>query len=121
MKKIIITGALAITLSGCSTIDTVKKYWPRDHDPVMFDHLVTVSIAIDAVDCTKPDWSQVVEISNHLSRSAAWRGDPQADNLKGLLNHAERMSHGGSKTFCELGKKTAAQRIEAAKSAWKGR
>jgi len=38
-----------------------------------------------------------------------------------LLNHAERMSHGGSKTFCTLGKKTATQRIEATKSAWEGR
>jgi hypothetical protein len=31
------------------------------------------------------------------------------------------MSHGGSKIFCEIGKKTAEQRIEAAKSAWRGR
>ena len=120
MKKII-TVALAIALSGCATVDTVKKYWPRDHDPVMFNQLVTVSIAIETIDCGHPDWSQIVAVSNHLSRYAEWRGDPQADNLKGLLNHAERMSHGGSKTFCELGKKTAAQRIEAAKSAWKGR
>jgi hypothetical protein len=121
MKKIITAALLAIALSGCATVDTVKKYWPRDHDPVMFNQLVTVSIAIETIDCGHPDWSQIVAVSNHLSRYAEWRGDPQADNLKGLLNHAERMSHGGSKTFCELGKKTAAQRIEAAKSAWKGR
>jgi hypothetical protein len=121
MKKIITVTLLAIALSGCATVDTVKKYWPRAHDPVMFDHLVTASIAIEMIDCGQPDWSPVVEVSNHLSRYSEWRGDPQADNLKGLLNHAERMSHGGSKTFCELGKKTAAQRIEAAKSAWKGR
>jgi hypothetical protein len=31
------------------------------------------------------------------------------------------MSKGGSKTFCEIGKKTAKQRIDAAKSAWEGR
>jgi hypothetical protein len=120
MKKLLAL-LFVISLSGCATVDTVKKYWPRDHDPVMFNHLVTASIAIDAVDCVKPDWGPVVEVSNHLSRYSAWRDDPQADNLKGLLNHAERMSHGGSKMFCELGKKTAAQRIEAAKSAWKGR
>lgn len=121
MKKIIAIATLAVTLSGCATVETVKKYWPRTHDPVMFDHLVTTSIAVDMIDCSQPDWSTVVEVSNQLSRAATWRGDPQADNLKGLLNHAERMSHGGSKTFCELGKKTAAQRIEAANSAWKGR
>ena len=121
MKRILTATVILFALSGCSTIDTVKKYWPRDHDPVMFDHLVTVSIAVEMIDCGHPDWSPVVEVSNHLSRYAEWRSDPQADNLKGLLNHAERMSHGGSKTFCELGKKTAAHRIEAAKSAWKGR
>ncbi|CAB4133612.1 hypothetical protein UFOVP257_334 [uncultured Caudovirales phage] len=119
MKRLLVV--FLILLSGCSTIDTVKKYWPRDHDPVMFDNLVTVSITIEMIDCTKPDWSRVVETANHLSRYAAWRGDPQADNLKGLLNHAERMSHGGSKMFCELGKKTATQRIEAAKTAWEKR
>lgn len=119
--RIIAVLLLVVQLNGCVAIATVQKYWPRNHDPVMFDHLVTLSISIEQVDCVKPDWSNIVEVSNHLSRYAIWRGDPQADNLKGLLNHVERMSHGGSKMFCELGKKTAAQRIEAAKSAWKGR
>ncbi len=120
MKKLLILF-FAISLSGCAAVDTVKKYWPRDHDPVMFDNLVSVSIAVDQVHCENPDWSQVVIVANQLSRAAEWRGDPQTENLKGLLKHAERMSLGGSKTFCELGKKTATQRIEAAKSAWKGR
>jgi hypothetical protein len=31
------------------------------------------------------------------------------------------MNAGGSKTFCELGKKTAAGRISAARTAWEGR
>ena len=119
--RIIATLVLCATLSGCATVDTVKKYWPRKHDPVMFDHLVTLSISVEQINCEQPDWSHVVEVSNHLSRYAQWRGDPQADNLKGLLNHAERMSHGGSPRFCELGKKTAVQRIEAARSAWEGR
>ena len=119
--RIVAALVLCATLSGCATVDTVKKYWPRKHDPVMFDHLVTLSIAVENLNCEQPDWSQIVEVSNHLSRYVAWRGDPQADNLKGLLNHAERMSHGGSPRFCELGKKTATQRIEAARSAWEGR
>lgn len=120
MKKLLIIF-FAFSLSGCAAVDTVKKYWPRAHDPVMFDHLVSASVALDMVDCGHPDWSQVVEVSNHLARYAEWRSDPQTENLKGLVKHAERMSLGGSKMFCELGKKTAAQRIEAAKTAWKGR
>ena len=114
-----LTVILTLTLlTGCSTI---KKYWPKAHDPVMFDQLVAVSVAIESVDCAKPDWSKPIELSHHLSRYVEWRKDPQADNLKGLAAHAERMGKGGSKMFCELGKKTAAQRIDAAKSAWEGR
>ena len=42
-------------------------------------------------------------------------------NLKGLVAHTDRMTKGGSKAFCELGKRTAAQRINATKLAWQGR
>lgn len=116
--RYLITFALILSLSGCTT---VKKYWPRDHDPALFDQLVAISIAIDKVNCEEPNWAPVVERTQHLSRYAEWRADPQSDNLKGLSAHAEHMSKGGSKKFCELGKKTAAQRIEAAKTAWEGR
>jgi len=113
--------ALVLTLTLLTGCTTIKKYWPRAHDPEMFDQLVAVSVAVEFVDCTKPDWSKPVELSHHLARYVEWRKDPQADNLKGLASHTERMSHGGSKMFCELGKKTALQRIDAAKSAWEGR
>jgi len=117
MRTLAIVLSLTL-LTGCTTI---KKYWPRAHDPVMFDHLVAVSVAIDNVDCTKPDWLLAINRSHHLARYAEWRQDPQLENLKGLSAHTERMGKGGSKMFCELGKKTALQRIDAAKSAWEGR
>lgn len=112
---------LAMSVTGCSTIDYVKKYWPRDHDPVMFDHLVAVDIAIKHVDCEKPDWSIAVVRSEQLAQYTQWRNDPQSENIDGLHSHTQRMSKGGSKVFCEIGKKTAGQRIEAAKSAWEKR
>lgn len=109
---------LTISLLGCTTI---KKYWPRDHDPVMFNHLVELDRMLESVDCAGPDWG-VMEISSaHLARYTEWRQDPQAENIKGLHAHVLRMGKGGSKTFCELGKKTAAQRIQAARLAWEGR
>lgn len=117
MKKVILlVGILA--LAGCSTI---KQYWPRAHDPVMFDHLVSAEIAVDKQDCEKPTWDAVAPITLQLQKYTEWRQDPQAENLAGLHKHVERMSKGGSKVFCELGKKTAKQRIDAAKSAWEGR
>jgi len=109
---------LSISLIGCSTI---KKYWPRDHDPVMFNHLIELDRILESVDCEGPDWGIMVMSSAHLARYTEWRQDPQAENIKGLHAHSVRMSKGGSKTFCELGKKTAAQRIQAARSAWEGR
>lgn len=108
-------------LSGCAAVDTVKKYWPRSHDPMMFNQLVQLDIVIEKQNCDAPAWSSVTLLSENLARYVEWRQDPQAENIRGLHNHIERLSKGGSKTFCELGKKTAKQRIEAAKSAWEGR
>lgn len=121
MNKSIIIISLTTLLSGCAAIETVKKYWPRSHDPVMFNHLITVDIAMEQVDCDKPDWTKVQSAVLHLNRYAEWRKDPQNENLKGLSAHVDRMSKGGNKTFCELGKKTGKARIDAAKSAWEGR
>jgi hypothetical protein len=113
---------LAVTmLTGCAAVDTVKKYWPKSHDPVMFNQLVSVDVQIEKIDCTQPTWNQILPTTAVLARHAEWRSDPQSENLKGLHSHVERMNNGGSKVFCELGKKTAKQRINAAKSAWEGR
>jgi hypothetical protein len=119
MKKFLFVAVVLLT--GCSTIQDIKQYWPRDHDPVMFNHLVTTNIAIGHVDCEKADWSEAHRNAEILAQYTEWRNDPQTANMKGLVAHTERMARGGSKTFCELGKKTAQQRIEAAKTAWQGR
>lgn len=120
MKKLLLLSSFLI-ISGCSTIDSVKKYWPRDHDPALFDKLVQVDVEIRHIDCEKPDWSQVLRKTEELSTYSEWRDDPQKENMKGLFDHVQRMNQGGSKVFCELGKKTSHKRIEAAKSAWRGR
>jgi hypothetical protein len=113
MKQLILVGMLLI-LAGCSLL-------PRAHDPVMFGQLVTVDITIKKVNCDRPDWTAAVIQTQHLAQYTEWRRDPQAENLAGLQRHVERMSAGGSKTFCELGKRTAAGRIAAARTAWEGR
>jgi len=120
MRKILLLAAI-VSLTGCSTISTIKEYWPRSHDPVMFDHLVNVEINIAKIDCEKPDWQPAVNRAEMLAKYTEWRGDPQRINLKGLHDHTIKMSKGGSKTFCEMGKKTAVGRIDAARKAWEGR
>ena len=115
--KLLLLSSILV-LSGCSTI---KEYWPRDHDSSMFKQLVVVKTQIDDVDCEKPDWSKAMTESRILALYTEWRGDPQRTNIKGLYEHTMKMNKGGSKVFCELGKKTANGRIDAARKAWEGR
>ena len=110
-----------IVLSGCSTIQDIKQYWPKIHDPVMFGRLIDLDVNIAKQDCNVPAWQLLDADAEKLARYAEWRDDPQSANLRGLQKHLERMNQGGSKVFCELGKKTAHQRINAAITAWKGR
>ena len=119
MKLLLIAFSIMI-LTGCSTI---KKYWPRAHDPVLVDQWVTVSIAISDVDCAAEQrgWDKVVLPTQRLWMLADFREDPQSENLKGLLEHTKKMTKGGSKMFCEIGKNIANQRLQAARSAWEGR
>lgn len=121
MKKYLTIAIMATVLSGCAVTDTVKKYWPRAHDPVLFDHLVALSVGVETQNCESPAWNNIAPRAEQLAKYAEWRRDPQAENLRGLQKHIDRMSQGGSKGFCELGKKTARQRIEAARTALEGR
>jgi hypothetical protein len=117
MKKLIAIASI-VALTGCSTI---KEYWPKNHDPVMFNQLVEIDIAIEKQICEAPTWHLVLSKTEQLARYAEWRQDPQATNLKGLQQHIVRMEKGGSKTFCEIGKRTAQQRVQATRTAWEGR
>lgn len=110
-----------MTLTGCSTVDSVLKYWPKDHDPVAFHQLVLIDIAVQRIDCENPDWIPVVDMSHALAKNTEWRDDPQAENLNGLYKHTLKMFSSSNKTFCEFGKRTSQERINAVKSAWKGR
>ena len=121
LKRNLILLSSFVVLTGCSTINSIKEYWPRDHDPAMFKQLVIVKTDIDDVDCEKPDWTNPINSTRILSLYTEWREDPQRVNIKGLHDHTVKMDKGGSKTFCELGKKTAQGRIDAARKAWGGR
>jgi hypothetical protein len=121
MKKLLVGLSVVLLLQGCASVAVVKKYWPRSHDPVMFDNLVALDTEINIVNCEKPEWAKAITLSGHLSKYTEWRQDPQKDNILGLHKHLEKMGQGGSKVFCELGKKTASQRINATKSAWESR
>jgi len=124
MNKLLL-GLLFFLITSCSTIqtgvDTIKKYWPRDHDPVMFDKVVEIHIAIENLNCGQPDYSDLIPKAIRLSRYAELRNDPQAENLKGLEAHIIKLKSNSNKIFCELGKKTALQRLDVVINAWRKR
>lgn len=107
-----------LLLSGCTTL---KDLWPRAHDPVLAWEIVRAGVAIKEQDCQKPNWDLVAQITRPLAEYAELRQDPQRTNLTGLNLHIQRLAQGGSKTFCELGRGTALQRIQAAKTAVESR
>lgn len=114
MMKIIF-ALTAVALSGCSLL-------PRAHDPVLADRWVSTYISVNSVDCTSTNaWADAMANSEHLYRLASFRNDPQSENLEGLYKHTVKMNKSTSKVFCELGKRTAISRLDAAHTAWEGR
>lgn len=109
---------VVIVLPGCSS---VLNLFPKEHDPVMFNTLVVLDIEIQQVNCTAPEWTSAVVHAQILAQSAKWRSDPQAENFAGLYQHVRKLEKSSSATFCELGKRTAISRIDAARAAWRGR
>ena len=122
MRRLYITFAVLL-LSGCAAVQSLKDLWPKPYDPVLVDRWVAVSVAVSAVDCSKSPtgWADTVRPAEVLWTYADFKGEAQRENLLGLYKHTQRMTEGGSRMFCELGKKTARARLDAAKSAWEGR
>lgn len=121
MNKILLSLIFVLSLPGCSTIQTIQKYWPKPHDPVMFDKALTISIAVDAIDCDKPEFTDLIYKSHFLARYAELRNDPQTENLKGLHQHFEKLKSNPKKVFCTFGKATAKDRINVVITSWSKR
>lgn len=123
-KTMIRSLLVVLLLSGCSTIEWVQARWPRDHDPSMVQNWVSVQMALNRVDCESAGdhgWAGVVNPSERLALYTEFRSDPQATNMRGLADHAVKMSKGSSPAFCRLGLKTAQARLDQARTAWEGR
>lgn len=119
MNKLLLLS-LVLGLGGCAQI---REYWPRSHDPVFVSAWVDAQISLDSVDCKEPRgaWRATVQQTQRLWMLADFRSDPQAENLKGLYAHSQRMDQSASTQFCELGKKTAQLRLDQTRRAWEGR
>lgn len=121
MKNILLTLSFSLTLASCAMMETIEKYWPRDHDPVMFQQLVKLDLAIKRVDCNEPRWISSLYVVEELERYTEWRGDPQHTNIKQLQAHLHKLDKSKNPVFCKIGQRTATMRVGAVKQAWEGR
>jgi hypothetical protein len=132
MKKSLAIAAVAIFLSGCSTVSTVKGWIPSFWDDNQSAKIVDVRMSVEKLDCSQDQLPQVVKIRDDLqwfqlySQSKGWR---QADVLRVIKPMQETVDdmykrakdQQGSKLYCELKKKVMQSQAERAASAILGR
>ena len=114
MKKSL-TILIAISLSACSII------LPIDHDPVMFDHLVDVKIAMSKTTCENKDWGDLNRAVEKMKVYSELRDDPQAESAKNLEEALAKAHASKNQKFCESVLKVSATRVDVIVKAWSGR
>jgi len=116
MKKLLLITLF--TLSGCSVISTIM---PIDHDPVMFNNLVSTKIAVEKLNCDDKNWADAENKIHQLKVYTDLRGDPQADSISQLEVAIGKAKNSDNKLFCESILKINKTRIDVVVDAWKGR
>ena len=116
MKKLIFITVLC--LSGCSTITSL---WPKPHDPVMFDQIVSVKLSVDKLSCDDKNWTDAENKIQHLKVYSELRSDPQATSIAQLQEAINKAKKSDNKLFCESILKINKTRIDVVVDAWKGR
>jgi hypothetical protein len=121
MKKLLALFTV-LCLNGCSVI-ALSSLWPKDHDPVMFDNLVQIKIAVDNLNCEDKTWAwETAETKiNHLKVYSSLRNDPQAKSIAELSEAITKARNTDKKLFCEGIIKINKTRVDTIIDAWKGR
>jgi hypothetical protein len=113
MKRLII--AVTILLSGCAVI------FPKPHDPVMFDQIVSIHIDVNSINCSNKDWGNLLGKVHHLKLYTQLRNDPQATAIASLEEALLKAQNSKNEKFCDSILKLNKTRIEVVEDAWKGR
>lgn len=113
MKRILLILSV-LALQGCSV-------WPKPHDPVMFDNLISVKVAVDKLSCDDKNWNDAEGKIHHLKVYAELRKDPQATSIGQLEEALGKAKASNNKLFCEGVVKINKTRIDTVVDAWKGR
>ena len=117
MKKLIIVLSV-VYLTGCSTIASI---WPKPHDPVMFDHAVSIKVKMDQINCSNRDWGDLIDRVHHLKVYTELRNDPQSKAIGQLEEALTKAKSSSNEKFCDSILKLNKTRIDIVQDAWKGR
>jgi uncharacterized protein YceK len=125
MKNLINSVLIVVVLSGCSAITTVKKYWPRDHDPALASAYVTTKLSSDKLGCGDKKnfetWDAVIFKAEWLDEYAKFRDDPQQESTASIVENLNKAKSTSSERACEIWLNLVKQRFVVLNKAWSGR
>ena len=113
MKTILLSAILL--LSGCAVI------FPKPHDPVMFDQMVSIHIKVNQVNCSDKNWGDLLDKVHHLKVYTELRDDPQSKAIGQLEEALLKAYNSKNEKFCESVLTLNKTRIAVVEDAWKGR
>jgi hypothetical protein len=116
MRAIILTAVLALT--GCSTVTSLL---PKDHDPVMFNQIVSIDIKLNQVNCSNKDWGDLLDRVHHLKVYTELRKDPQATNVSQLEEALLKAYNSKSDILCNDVLSINKTRVSVIEDAWRSR
>lgn len=129
MNKLLISSLMVISLSGCST---VKSWIPSFWDDNQSSKIIDVRQLIHNIDCDKSQLEQASLIQTDIqwfilySESKGWRQQdvlkilaPMKETVDDWANRSKQKQ--GSKTYCELKKKTLKLQADKAATSILGR
>jgi uncharacterized protein YceK len=116
MKKLLLLVVFA--LSGCST---VASLWPKPHDPVMFDQIVAVDVALNKTNCSNKDWGNLLDRVHHLKVYTELRKDPQSQSIAQLEEALLKAYNSKNEKFCDNILTINKTRVQVVEEAWRGR
>ena len=126
MKNLFTATILALSLTGCATVQTwIPSFW----DDNQSHYITEVRLTVERIDCGQPQLPQTQRLSEDLRRFELYsqaKGTLQKDVLRVIepmqSTVKEWSQRGeGSKTYCELKKKLLTQQGERASKVILGR
>ena len=126
MKNLFTATILALSLTGCATVQTwIPSFW----DDNQSHYITEARLTVERIDCGQPQLAQTQRLSEDLRRFELYsqaKGTLQKDVLRVIepmqSTVKEWSQRGeGSKTYCELKKKLLTQQGERASKVILGR